>query len=90
MNKTKICINSLKGTCDGSRKGGFWKCNHCEPHIDHDNCGESSYFSDKKSIPRRIGYNCFSKNPRCIKVGSLEYEMLKIIKEYEGKDDKRA
>ena len=87
--KYKICINSLKGTCDGSRGIGHPKCHHYEPHNDNTRCGQTSYFTAEDSIPRKIGYICFNKNPRCVEYGTtkLEIYMEEIIKEHERKKD---
>lgn len=86
--KYKICVNSLKGTCDGSRNEKYPKCHHYEPHNDNTKCKQTSYFTDEDSIPRQIGYICFDKNPRCVEYGTtkLEIYMEEIIKKHEEEE----
>jgi hypothetical protein len=86
--KDVICINFVRGIC----KGDLRNCNHYFPHepytlIGGVSCKETIYFNEEPSV-KRLRYCCQS-NTRCVEIGSLEYEMLRIIKEHEeGNDDK--
>jgi hypothetical protein len=94
MLKEVICKNFVEGTCIGENcRGGELQCNHDVPHssyriitISTISCIETEYFSKMKTEHK---YTCQNKHPRCIEIGSLEYEMLKAIKKHEEDNGKK-
>ncbi len=93
--KQYICIEKVKGNCSDAY------CWHYEYHPQQFSiepksnikkfCFENGYHKiynkESMSINSNAGARecAYSLNPHCIEVGSLEYEMLKIIKEHGGK-----
>ena len=89
--KQYICIEKVKGNCSDAY------CNHYRYHpqlfsIESKSnikkfCFENGYHKIyNKEISNAGARECADTlNPHCIEIGSLEYEMLKIIKEHGGK-----